>query len=65
MQKMIDAINASGTRKARPHSTINGVIIVETIEPRLISVVVGEFKPLPYTKDIVEQLKNQPNEPRD
>ena len=67
MQKVIDKINASGTRKARPHPTMNGVIIVETIEPRIIDVVVGEFKHCPYTNDIFEQLKNKTNatKPRD
>ena len=44
MQKLIDKINATGTRKARPHPTMKGVIIVEAIEPRIISVTVEQIK---------------------
>jgi hypothetical protein len=45
MQRTIDIINASGTKIAKPHPTIEDAIIVTTIGTRDISVVVGEFLP--------------------
>lgn len=60
MQRTIDIINASGTKIAKPHPTIEDAIIVTTIDNRDIGVAVGEFKHNPYTKEIMAILENEP-----
>jgi hypothetical protein len=60
MQRTIDIINASGTKIAKPHPTIEDAIIVTTIDNKDIGVVVGEFKHNPYTKEIMAILENEP-----